>query len=172
MQQPEIVAKMIAAKDYVTVGQRISEGIAKNPEERARRRLQLLKNLPTMIANRKLGENPQGTSDWEDVLATLFPEAERNYKVKTGWSSKWQHRAQLYRLDFAWPGIRLDVEVDGYYHRYALQSNKDRIRDLFLKEKGWTVLRFSNLQVARSLDRVKAAIESTISKLQTIPPTA
>lgn len=48
------------------------------------------------------------------------------------------------RLDFAYPSIRLAIEVDGYRWHSGLESWKaDLRRDNRLKLMGWTVLRFT-----------------------------
>jgi very-short-patch-repair endonuclease len=53
-----------------------------------------------------------------------------------------------YEVDFVWRAKRLIVEVDGYaYHRSPSQFELDRERDVQLRTKGWTVLRFTYRQV-------------------------
>ncbi len=46
-----------------------------------------------------------------------------------------------YRIDFAWPNKMLAIEVDGEQHFTPEAQEHDRIRDAFLREKGWTLLR-------------------------------
>jgi hypothetical protein len=53
-------------------------------------------------------------------------------------------------VDFAWPGQRLIVEVDGYaYHRSPTAFESDRERDVKLVLAGWRVLRFTWTQLTR-----------------------
>ena len=52
-----------------------------------------------------------------------------------------------YRLDVAWPDVRLDVEIDGPRHRRPEVAAKDRRRDAHLRALGWEVLRFDEEQV-------------------------
>ena len=47
-----------------------------------------------------------------------------------------------YLLDFAFPRLKLDIEVDGtYWHKQ--RRDKDRLRDNALKRMGWNILRFN-----------------------------
>jgi hypothetical protein len=47
-----------------------------------------------------------------------------------------------YRIDFAYPGVLVAVEVDGPHHRLDPVRARDRRRDAFLRSLGWEVLRF------------------------------
>ena len=100
-----------------------------------------------------------------------FPEALYNFCVPTGISSKWEKTAQLYCLDLAWPDIKLDVEVDGPYHKRGKQPEKDSKRDAWLTDNGWTVLRFSEDQDILGAMNVVKAIQCTISRLRGTPVT-
>lgn len=53
----------------------------------------------------------------------------------------------VYRLDFAWPDVSLDVEIDGPRHRRPEVAARDRRRDAYLRSHGWEVLRFDENQV-------------------------
>jgi hypothetical protein len=46
-----------------------------------------------------------------------------------------------YRLDFAWPDQRVDLEVDGPWHTTYATIQRDRQRDLALRRAGWDVVR-------------------------------
>lgn len=46
-----------------------------------------------------------------------------------------------YKLDFAFPHLRLDVEVDGWAHTTASGAETDRQRDEALEGWGWAVVR-------------------------------
>ena len=47
---------------------------------------------------------------------------------------------ELYRLDFAWPELRIAVEYDGYAS-HAERQERDRRRDEDLAGRGWIVIR-------------------------------
>lgn len=49
--------------------------------------------------------------------------------------------------DFYIPSLRLMVELDGGYHNMKEQKEKDRMKDIEYRNKGFKVLRMSNEQV-------------------------
>lgn len=160
-QQPEIRNRLMNW-DRSEVGKAISLGIMANPKDRIRRRKQILKAMAE--GKKGPGGNPRITKE-ESIVRILFPKALRNFPIATGQSSKLGN-PQMYWMDFAWPPIKLNVEVDGYYHRYRDHPQKDAARDLFLSNQGWRVLRFTNAQVRQNPTKVKHSIEHAISQLQ------
>ena len=71
-----------------------------------------------------------------------------------------------YVVDFAALGARLIVEVDGGQH---VDSAGDAVRDAWLKEQGFVVLRFWNDEVLRRLPEVVAAIVTGLPPPQPLP---
>ena len=67
-----------------------------------------------------------------------------------------------YVLDFASVTARLVVEVDGDSHYTKEGIKKDRERDAFLRERGFRVLRFSNLEVMTSINAVVEQIAEAV----------
>ncbi len=63
-----------------------------------------------------------------------------------------------YIVDFYCHEAALAIELDGSQHFEEKGEAYDRQRDAFLQEQGITVLRYSNLQIAREFDSVKADI--------------
>ncbi|MER9948475.1 endonuclease domain-containing protein [Mesorhizobium sp. M0047] len=59
-----------------------------------------------------------------------------------------------YIADFACPGKKLVVEVDGVQHGDADPAMADALRTKRLEQDGWTVLRFWNDDVIRDIDNV------------------
>ena len=108
-------------------------------------------------------------------LWRMFRETGRwNYLIRTGTKQK-DGRGHWCKADLAFADIKLDVEIDGGVHRIPAAAAKDIRRTVLLESLGWTVLRFSTEEVMTDLERVKAVIESTISRLratQAIPQTA
>lgn len=49
-----------------------------------------------------------------------------------------------YIVDFYLPEYNLIIEVDGVIHNELSQKLKDKMRDLFLKRKGYKLIRISN----------------------------
>lgn len=52
-----------------------------------------------------------------------------------------QHRVGRYRLDFAAPDFKLDLEADGRHHFNPEGALRDALRDSWLRNQGWTVIR-------------------------------
>jgi very-short-patch-repair endonuclease len=72
-----------------------------------------------------------------------------------------------YRLDFAWPALRLAVEVDGYaWHASAEAMARDRRRRSELAATGWTVLVFTWQQVHHERGEVTGIVVATYRRLQ------
>lgn len=79
----------------------------------------------------------QSGSDIEDRTALFLSSARwTTEQVRQQW------KVGPYRLDFAWPLIKLALEVDGPRHLYEPQSaRRDAERDAYLRSQGWLVLR-------------------------------
>jgi hypothetical protein len=73
-----------------------------------------------------------------------------------------QYRVSGYRLDLAYPEVRLGVEYDGDHHRGRDQFRHDVARLNRLRLLGWTVLRFTANDVLRNpqrmVDQVRRAL--------------
>jgi very-short-patch-repair endonuclease len=67
------------------------------------------------------------------------------------------------RVDLMWPAEHCAIEIDGPEHRGALRYEADRRRDTMLQLAGFTVLRFTNEQVADDLAAVLAQIEQLLT---------
>jgi len=75
----------------------------------------------------------------------------------------------LARVDFAFPEIRLAIEVDGYEHHASLGAfQHDRTRQNDLVAAGWTVLRFTWDDVTRHPERVAAHILRVLGALSRV----
>ena len=66
-----------------------------------------------------------------------------------------------YILDFAIPDLKIDIEVDGEaWHPEG--NSRDRKRNWFLKNKGWTILRFKGDEIKNNvqecLEKVKCSV--------------
>jgi len=49
-----------------------------------------------------------------------------------------------YKLDFAHPELKIDVEIDGKQHRETRVRERDETRDQHLASLGWRVIRIAN----------------------------
>lgn len=104
----------------------------------------------------------QGNDDFsrslaEDALATLIDEAglpapRRNVRM---------HK---HELDFFWPDLALNVEVDGYeWHSERSRLNADRERDGDLASRGIWVLRFTGGQVRSEPEKTIARLAAAVT---------
>lgn len=75
----------------------------------------------------------------------------------TGWQYAYQNG--IYEYDFAWPEQKIDVEIDGATHLSEKVKKIDARRDLFSKQNGWIVLRFT-------ANKVKTDVIDCINILQ------
>jgi very-short-patch-repair endonuclease len=102
------------------------------------RRLAIVQEL---LAERLPGYDP-GDSDLETrvlrlILNSGFPVPIQQYRVRLG--------GRTFRLDLAYPDVRLAVELDGWeYHRSRTAFDNDRSRANALVAAGWSVIRFTS----------------------------
>lgn len=68
----------------------------------------------------------------------------------TGWIFKFQNG--MYQYDFAWPELKIDVEVDGGTHKLEKVKKIDERRDKFSRDNGWIVLRFTANEIKYNID--------------------
>lgn len=85
---------------------------------------------------------------------------------QTGYKFRRQHPIENYIADFVCLDVWLIVEVDGGYHTSIEQKENDSNRDTFLKELGFTTLRFSNEEVLHNLNIVIKTITDTCNSLK------
>ncbi len=75
------------------------------------------------------------------------------------WRLKWRRQEPMgrYIVDFLCYSRRVIVELDGSQH---VENRYDSIRDAWLEEQGFQVLRFSNHEVNTQMDVVLDTIEA------------
>lgn len=69
-----------------------------------------------------------------------------------------QHPIGDFVVDFACPAIKLVLEVDGPSHDTEDQRAFDAMREDYLRERGWRILRVKNHEVFQSTHDVETAI--------------
>lgn len=109
---------------------------------------------PKAATTRRAKSLRQGDNDAEQRLWTEL----RNRRLN-GHKFVRQLPIGPYFADFACRERKLVVEVDGSQHA---ESKRDRIRDSFMNEQGWSVLRFWNIDVLQARDEV---LETTVAVL-------
>jgi very-short-patch-repair endonuclease len=94
------------------------------------------------------------------ALRQNMPEAERllwHYlcrKQLGGFRFRRQHTIDRYIVDFVCVEAKLVVELDGAQHGKEDANLRDTVRDAFLQEQGYEVLRFWNREVFTNMDGV------------------
>jgi very-short-patch-repair endonuclease len=107
----------------------------------------------------------------ESVLEAAFaelcvrfdlPVPEYQYRLIVGGEAR--------RIDFAFPDLKVAIEVDGYaYHREWDAFQDERIRGNALELEGWLVLRFTWEQVIRRPDEVARTVRRALRQRATAP---
>jgi very-short-patch-repair endonuclease len=102
-------------------------------------------------------ESDRTRSDLETAFLTFFhrhriPPPEVNVKL-----GRWE-------VDFLWREEKLIVEADTFlYHRGSVAFQADHERDLDLRQRGFAVRRFTDLQLESEPDRIVADIRGALS---------
>lgn len=74
-----------------------------------------------------------------------------------------QHIVDKYIVDFICLEKKLIIELDGCQHKREKDTRYDQIRNGYLKDLGFTVLRFWNNEVDNNLNGVILKIEEVVS---------
>lgn len=75
-----------------------------------------------------------------------------------------QHQVGRYRLDMAYPRIRLGIEYDGRQHLTPDRALRDLERQAWLSTAGWTVLRFRAYDVLSRPRWVAAQVRAALAR--------
>ncbi len=103
-------------------------------------------------------DGKRSRSDLEEAFLALccrhrLPLPETNVKI-----GRWE-------VDFVWREQRVVVETDSFaYHRGSVSFQDDRARDLDLRQRGFTVLRFSERQLEEKSQRVAADVARALAE--------
>lgn len=62
------------------------------------------------------------------------------------------------------PKVKLIIELDGITHEAMGQQRKDSQRSSFLKQRGYSIIRFSIKQIMKELDSVIQVIHQLIER--------
>ena len=102
-------------------------------------------------------ETDRTRSDLETAFLTLFssrriPQPEVNPKIGR------------YEVDFLWRNEKLIVEADTWtYHRGSISFEDDHVRDRYLRQRGYAIHRFTDLQLESEPERIVADIRGALS---------
>jgi very-short-patch-repair endonuclease len=117
-------------------------------EKISRSRKEYLKNNPDKIPYKL---NHSSKESFPEKVLRLALE-QNSDKINETWVQEYQN--SLYSYDFAFPGLKIDIEVDGETHLQEKVKKIDEGRDKFSVEDGWIVLRFSSEQVRTNVNFV------------------
>ncbi len=76
-----------------------------------------------------------------------------------------QHSIGRYIADFCVPRLKLVIELDGITHDDPIVQEKDKAKQEFLEERGFTVLHFKDSEVLGNVDNVLKKIMKVCEKL-------
>jgi very-short-patch-repair endonuclease len=102
-------------------------------------------------------ETDRTRSDLESAFLALFadhriPTPEVNPKIGR------------YEVDFLWRNEKLIVEADTWtYHRGSISFEDDHARDLYLRQRGYAIHRFTDRQLESEPERIVADIRGALS---------
>ncbi len=102
---------------------------------------------------------PEEKRLWYDFLKNLSVPVHRQKVIDS------------YVVDFYIASARLIIELDGSGHRTEKGVLQDQLRDYRLGEKGFQILRFSNLDIKKNFSSVCNEILSKISSSNQEEPT-
>ncbi len=83
-------------------------------------------------------------------------------KALRGFRIRQQHPIGSYIADFYCNEVGLVVEVDGGVHDQIEQKERDRLRDLAMRNHGLTILRITNQSILEDIDSVLLEIEKAL----------
>jgi very-short-patch-repair endonuclease len=147
-------------EQFLVAGTVTSAGVEAALARHARRGRAGVGVLRSVLDGWALGDRPPD-SELEAAMARLLQRhglpAPRFQHVVSGPGFR-------YRVDFAYPEVRIVVEVDGWrFHATRAAFEADRQRDAVLESAGWTVLRFTWLQVSRRPGWVAERVAATLA---------
>jgi very-short-patch-repair endonuclease len=119
----------VAADSRAGVKTALAVRLARRPDSRGRRRGGFLLDLAT-----GLPESPAESRLLLLVVERGFPVPEPQFKIRNMLGK------EVYRLDFAWPDLRVALEYDGY-EAHEDRRERDSARDADLRRRGWKVIR-------------------------------
>ena len=106
----------------------------------------------------------------QDLRNSLTPPEARLWKILKGkqileFKFRRQHSIKNYIVDFYCPKAKLIIEIDGLQHNEPGICEEDIKRDTVLQGYGFTILRFSNLDIMNQINAVIQEIEQKLKEL-------
>lgn len=101
-------------------------------------------------------------SSKESYPEKLFREALIKDNI-TGWVQEYQNG--IYRYDFAFIDLKIDVEIDGATHTTEKVKKIDKRRDEWSKRNGWKICRFFASDIKNNIDNCINTLKDLITQL-------
>lgn len=99
------------------------------------------------------GGNGTGKTEAQEYLLNLLGdewEPEVTVTHGPGWKENTNGYAKNYKVDIGHEGRKIAIEIDGKSHQTKVGKERDSRKEQFLKERGWKVLRYSNLEIFKN----------------------
>ena len=109
--------------------------------------------------------NPQLTENSRKLRKNMTEEERKLWYCFLKNSPLTFHRQKVigrYIVDFCCPQAKIIIELDGSQHYEDEGKEKDTVRDKYLQDTGYKVLRYSNLEVNKNFKSVCADIERNL----------
>lgn len=155
----DLVDRALAHK--IVAIERLAKAVARSPEFRHHR------GRPLLLARfqvRGIAGSPHPS-----VLESRMARVLRRCNIPEPKAEVCWGPDRRYRLDFAFPDVRLVIEVDGWAGHFAPERRRsDHRRDYTLRQAGWTVLRYDWWEVTYDAARVAREIAETYRGLAAV----
>ena len=90
------------------------------------------------------------------ILKAGLPAPQRQLPVRL-------RNGQVIRVDFAWPAVKVAIEIDGdYFHDGFVERRRDKLRDRRLTAMGWAVSRVQQFEVRTGLHEAISDLSRTL----------
>ncbi|TAL61356.1 MAG: DNA mismatch repair protein MutS [Bacteroidetes bacterium] len=106
-------------------------------------------------------ENRSKPTEAESILWTCLKR-----KAQDDYHFRQQHIIGKYIADFACLDRQLVIEVDGLIHQLPDNIENDKVRTEWLKEQGFTVIRFKNEEIIGNIEEV---LQQVVNRLKSLP---
>jgi valyl-tRNA synthetase len=120
-------------------------------------RYQTARNSSYNLLKELANKSKSSPTDAENILwGHLKGKQLENYKFRR------QHIIDEFIVDFVCLSHKLVIEVDGGYHNHPEVAEADKLRTEILEELGYTVIRFTNEEIFKELEKVLTKILSAL----------
>ena len=145
--------------DFEIYGPPLAPPKGENTTPRYQTALTELYNITKRLAEEKRdAPTPEEEIIWQRLRAN-----------KTGFHIRRQHIIGSYIVDFACLDKLATIEIDGGYHNDSIIQQYDKERTRFLKENGFTEIRFTNEEVRKDPNAVIKKLTQELAKLPSVP---